>query len=237
VISRLMAQERRPWLEPARKAWRWVAPRAGTWVRSAPGTYVYLFVLLITTWVLQTSSSRVANRLLLERSTNLHQLSRDPVRVLFASGFWVSSGPELVGWIVLFCVVVAPVTLGLGWDDALASFDLGVYDAADLGNLRPGPRVVTESPEGEIAALFPPEAEEFFQAYRAVAHGALALGDPGFRILVVERGAAELSWQGGADEVGGGETWVIPHGAGALTLRGDAQAILCAPPADERASA
>ena len=40
-----------------------------------------------------------------------------------------------------------------------------------------------------------------------------------------------LGWRDGETEVRSGETWVVPHGAGRLTLRGDADAILCAPPA------
>jgi hypothetical protein len=132
AINRVMAQERWPRLEPARKVWRWIAPRAAQYVRSAPGTYAYLFVLLITTWVLQTSSSRIANQLLLERSTNLHHLSRDPVRVLFASAFWVSSGLELFGWIALFSVVVAPVERWLGTARTATVFFLGHVGATLL---------------------------------------------------------------------------------------------------------
>ena len=132
---------------------------------------------------------------------------------------------------VQFGLTEEQATLGLGWDAALACFDLRSYDPAGLGNLRPHPVVVAESRGGEISALFPAEAEEFFQAYRAVAAGSLALGEPGFRVVVVERGAAELVWHGGAVDVSAGETWVVPHDAGGLTLHGDAVAILCAPPA------
>jgi hypothetical protein len=131
-LYRVMALERWPRLDPAREVWRAVAPRVAAYVRSAPGTYAYLFVLLITTWVLQTSSSRIAQQLLLERSTNLHQLSRDPVRVLFASAFFVSSGPELFGWIVLFSVVVAPVERWLGPARTAMVFFLGHVGATLL---------------------------------------------------------------------------------------------------------
>ena len=131
-LSRVMEQERWPRLEPARELWRRFTPRAVSYIRSAPGTYAYLFVLVITTWVLQTSSSRVADQLLLERSTNLHQLSRDPVRVLFASAFWVSSGLELLGWIALFSFVVAPVERWLGTARTAAIFFLGHVGATLL---------------------------------------------------------------------------------------------------------
>jgi hypothetical protein len=44
-----------------------------------------------TTWVLQTSSTLIANQLLLERSTNLQHLANDPMRVLVGNAFWLSS--------------------------------------------------------------------------------------------------------------------------------------------------
>ena len=96
---------------------------------------------------------------------------------------------------------------------------------------------VSESSGGRVLRLFPAAAEPFFQAYRAVAHGALALGEPGFRVVVVVAGRGMLGWRDGEAEVRSGETWVVPHGAGPLTLRGDADAILCAPPADRRMTA
>ena len=122
-------------------------------------------------------------------------------------------------------------TLGLGWDDALACFDLAGYDPSAPGDLRPGAVPVSESSGGRVLRLFPAAAEPFFQAYRAVAHGALALGEPGFRVVVVLVGRVMLGWRDGEAEVRSGETWVVPHGAGPLTLRGEADAILCAPPA------
>jgi Rhomboid-like protein len=83
-------------------------------VRTAPLTAAYLLVLVVTTWVLQTSSQRIANRLLLEQSTNLHHLARDPVRVLVGSAFWLSAGWQLLAWAPLFAVVLAPVERRLG---------------------------------------------------------------------------------------------------------------------------
>ncbi len=82
--------------------------------RSAPVTSVYLFVLLVTTWVLQTSSAQVADRLLLERSTNLARLARDPIRVLVSSAFWLPAAWQLVVWAPLLFLVVAPVERRLG---------------------------------------------------------------------------------------------------------------------------
>ena len=127
-----MASERWPSLDSTRVRWRRFEPRARAYVRSAPGTYVYLFVLLITTWVLQTSSATIARQLLLERSTNLHQLAHDPVRVLFASAFWVSSAWELLAWVALFTLVVAPVEHWIGTARTAAAFFAGHLGATLL---------------------------------------------------------------------------------------------------------
>ncbi len=132
AVGRLMSSERWPRLAPVRSRWRSLQPRAIAYVRTAPGTYTYLFVLLITTWVLQTSSSTIARQLLLERSTNLHQLARDPVRVLFASAFWVSGVWELLAWIGLFTLVVAPVERWIGTARTAAVFFLGHVGATLL---------------------------------------------------------------------------------------------------------
>jgi membrane associated rhomboid family serine protease len=95
------------------------------YIRSAPGTYAYLFVLLITSWILQTSSSRIANALLQERSTNLHHLATDPLRVLFSSAFWVGSFADWVAWVALFSIFVAPVERWVGTGRAALVFFIG----------------------------------------------------------------------------------------------------------------
>lgn len=112
--DRLMVSERWPRLNPLRTWWREWRPRTLGYLRSAPGTYIYLFVLLITSWVLQTSSSRIATALLLERSTNLHQLARDPMRVLVSSAFWVGGLGAWFAWLVLLSLLVAPVERWIG---------------------------------------------------------------------------------------------------------------------------
>ncbi|MGZ4415572.1 MAG: rhomboid-like protein [Gaiellaceae bacterium] len=132
LLDRLMVSDRWPRLDPTRRVWRLWTPRVLAQVRSAPGTYAYLFVLLITTWVLQTSSSTIANQLLLERSTNLSHLGRDPVRVLFSSAFWVSSSLDLLGWVVLFSFFVAQAERWLGTARTAAVFFLGHVGATLL---------------------------------------------------------------------------------------------------------
>lgn len=111
---RVLVSTRGPRLEPLRSRLHWLSEAGRAYVRSAPGTYLYLFVLLVTAWVLQTSSPHVAQRLVLERSTNLHHLATDPVRVLVASAFWVSAAWQVVPWAALFTLVLAPAERWLG---------------------------------------------------------------------------------------------------------------------------
>ena len=114
LLVQLERSPRWPRLDCLRKRWRPWERRIVPYIRSAPFTYVFLFVLLITTWVYQTSRPSIARSLLLERSTNLHQLGQDPMRALVASAFWLSSSWELIVWLVLFSLVLAPVERWIG---------------------------------------------------------------------------------------------------------------------------
>lgn len=125
LLVRLERSPRWPRLDPWRKRWRPWEQRIADYVRSAPFTYVFLFVLLITTWVNQTSRPSIARSLLLERSTNLHELGQDPMRVLVASAFWLSSSWELFVWLVLFSLVLAPVERWIGSARSALVFALG----------------------------------------------------------------------------------------------------------------
>lgn len=62
------------------------------YVRSAPGTYVWLAVLFVTTVALHHMSPEFEQEFLRQRSTNIHELSRHPVRVLVASAMWIDGG-------------------------------------------------------------------------------------------------------------------------------------------------
>ncbi|HEX6702352.1 MAG TPA: hypothetical protein VF101_16615 [Gaiellaceae bacterium] len=67
-----------------------------------------------------------------------------------------------------------------------------------------------------------PWTDEFFRVER---HGAGSL-DPGFSILVVLEGRGRVGGLG----VKRGDTVLLPHGAGAVALEGDLEAIRCRPP-------
>ncbi|OJF84308.1 hypothetical protein NS14008_14410 [Nocardia seriolae] len=82
-------------------------------VRSAPGTYIWLALLLVTTIVMRSLPPDEARVLLGNRSTNLHHLREDPIRVLVSSAFWLPGG----GWpvyLVLYSVFHAPAERWLG---------------------------------------------------------------------------------------------------------------------------
>ncbi|MFJ3663769.1 rhomboid-like protein [Streptomyces sp. NPDC090119] len=62
------------------------------YVRSAPGTYVWLAVLFVTTVALHHMSPEFEKEFLRQRSTNIHELSQNPVRVLITSAMWIDGG-------------------------------------------------------------------------------------------------------------------------------------------------
>ncbi|MFD4791199.1 rhomboid-like protein [Streptomyces sp. NPDC058459] len=67
--------------------------RAGAaYVRSAPGTWVWLAVLFVTTVALHHMSPQFEREFLRQRSTNIHELSQNPVRVLITSAMWIDGG-------------------------------------------------------------------------------------------------------------------------------------------------
>jgi hypothetical protein len=66
-----------------------------SYLRSAPGTYLWLLILLITTGVLRHVSPRTAHWILERRSTNIHYLLQDPLRVLIQSALWIDGGSWL----------------------------------------------------------------------------------------------------------------------------------------------
>ncbi|QCQ91093.1 rhomboid-like protein [Rhodococcus sp. SGAir0479] len=83
------------------------------YVRRAPGTFVWLAVLLATTVVMHHLSPTALNDVLGDRSTNLHHLRQDPVRVLISSAFWLAGGSWL-GYVVLYNLFHVPAERWLG---------------------------------------------------------------------------------------------------------------------------
>ncbi|QDY75310.1 rhomboid-like protein [Streptomyces qinzhouensis] len=110
VFSRLLSTRRARALDSAVRS---CAARAWAYVRSAPGTYIWLAVLLVTTVLVHFMSPDFESDFLRQRSTNIEQLSKDPVRVLVSSALWIDGG----GWLsyaVLYSVFHAPAERWLG---------------------------------------------------------------------------------------------------------------------------
>ncbi|MFD5751259.1 rhomboid-like protein [Streptomyces sp. NPDC127033] len=83
------------------------------WITSAPGTYLWLAALFVTTVALHQMSPDFEEDFLRQRSTNIHELSTDPLRVLIASAFWIDGGTWLP-YAVLYTVFHAPAERWLG---------------------------------------------------------------------------------------------------------------------------
>jgi hypothetical protein len=76
-------------------------PRAAwEYVRRAPGTYVWLAILLVTSVATHFMTPDVLAHFLGNRSTNLHHLAEDPIRVLVSSAFFLAGG----GWVTYFVI-------------------------------------------------------------------------------------------------------------------------------------
>ncbi|MFF5013834.1 rhomboid-like protein [Streptomyces sp. NPDC001165] len=89
------------------------APGVTAYVRSAPGTYVWLLILFVTTVALHHMSPEFEEDFLRQRSTNIHELSQNPVRVLITSAMWIDSGRWLP-YAVLYTVFHAQAERWLG---------------------------------------------------------------------------------------------------------------------------
>ncbi|MEU6593476.1 rhomboid-like protein [Streptomyces sp. NPDC046881] len=86
---------------------------ARAYVRSAPGTYVWLGILFVTTVALHHMPPGFEEHFLRRRSTNIHELSRNPVRVLVASAMWIETG-HWVPYALLYTVFHARAERWLG---------------------------------------------------------------------------------------------------------------------------
>ncbi|MEU2425135.1 rhomboid-like protein [Streptomyces sp. NPDC007851] len=92
---------------------RGLGGRVWAYVRSAPGTYVWLAILFVTTVALHHMSPEFEQQFLRQRSTNLRELSDNPVRVLIASAMWIDGG-HWVPYALLYTVFHAPAERRLG---------------------------------------------------------------------------------------------------------------------------
>ena len=101
------------WLNRLMRIFRDLGDRLWAYVRSAPGTYVWLAVLFVTTVALHHMSPEFEQDFLRQRSTNIHELSNDPLRVLVQSAMWIDGGRWLP-YAVLYTVFHAQAERWLG---------------------------------------------------------------------------------------------------------------------------
>ncbi|MFG2276092.1 class I mannose-6-phosphate isomerase [Streptomyces chartreusis] len=118
--------------------------------------------------------------------------------------------------------------LGLDESLALSALDRAPLSTADLTALIRS-RTARFATEGVISVL-PPQADPFFRVQAVKCDGHLEL-DPGYSILVILDGEAQLTTQTGKLDLARGSTALIPHAAGHLTLEGTVTALRCRPAA------
>jgi hypothetical protein len=82
-------------------------------VSSAPLTYTWLFVLLVTTIIQRHLTKREYHVMVLDHSTNIRHLLKDPLEVLINSLLWID-GKYWTPYLVLFTLFLAPAEHWLG---------------------------------------------------------------------------------------------------------------------------
>ncbi|WP_329196763.1 MULTISPECIES: rhomboid-like protein [unclassified Streptomyces] len=95
-----------PEAEPSRPLW--------SWIRSSPGTHIWLLIIAVTSVIVVVAPDRLEHVLLHRNSSNIHELTRHPVRALVSSAFWIENPASLAQYAVLFEVFHAPVERWLG---------------------------------------------------------------------------------------------------------------------------
>ncbi|GAB3597220.1 class I mannose-6-phosphate isomerase [Microbacterium tumbae] len=116
--------------------------------------------------------------------------------------------------------------MGLNLDEAIDALDRHAWSAEEIASLMTAPRLDDSGREW----LFPEQADPFFRAERIVAGDRREL-EAAFSLLVVLRGEGALEWAGGRQEVRRGDTVLVPHGAGPVSLSGSFEALRALPPA------
>jgi mannose-6-phosphate isomerase len=173
----------------------------------------------------------------------MHELSVRPGTVLFVpagtlhaigSGILLVELQEPTDMSVLlewerFGVTDGSEHLGLGWERILDAAELKPTRAEDLV-VQDGPA----APGNAVTDLLPAHAAPYFRAQWVAAEGDPVNLDRSFSILVVLDGQLQL-WSESAPplDLRGGETALIPHAAGRITLDGHAAVIRCLPPDPE----
>lgn len=105
----------RSWL-PSAQIIAWLGkqrPAVLAYLRSAPAVVTYTAILLVTTSIYSETTPAIGRLLLRDQSTNLRQLSHDPIRALISSAFWTGGG-TMLRVIIPFILVLVPLERWLG---------------------------------------------------------------------------------------------------------------------------
>jgi hypothetical protein len=83
------------------------------YIRRAPATFIWLVILTVTTYLISRINPAFRDHFLRQRSTNLHELGRNPIRVLVSSAMWIDGGGLWI-YYVLYNVFHVPAERMLG---------------------------------------------------------------------------------------------------------------------------
>ena len=112
--------------------------------------------------------------------------------------------------------------LGLGFESALQAVDRHGWSGDEIASL------VVRDGRGE--STLAPASNGFFRAQRLAVTDRLEL-DAGFSVMVVLDGRGRMSASDDDIELAAGDTILVPHAAGDLTVTGQLTLIRCRPPA------
>lgn len=177
------------------------AETALAYVRSAPGTYAWLAILLVNTIIMDQFSPRFRYHFVLHHSTNLRELSHDPIRVLISSALWIDGG-HWWPYLILYSLFHAPVERWLGsarWLAVVVVSHVGatylsqsvVYYNVSHGNAPPSDAFVPDigvsyalaGAEGVLAYLITAPWRYIYAAALIVYYGIPLIGDWDFTDL------------------------------------------------------
>jgi mannose-6-phosphate isomerase len=112
--------------------------------------------------------------------------------------------------------------LGLGFDLALQAIECRSRTRKEISRL--------VRPAGFASSVLPAAADPYFRLERVVLDGVISL-DPGFAVVVMLSGAADLEKEGSRSiQLSAGNTAVAPYGFGPLTFSGRGEVLVCRPP-------
>ena len=112
---------------PSSRAIDWLQnrrPLALAYLRGSPAVVTYTAILIVTSSIYSSTSPAVGRILLRDQSTNLRQLSHNPIRVLISSAFW-TGGATMLHLFVPFVLVLVPLERWLGTPRFLAVWWFG----------------------------------------------------------------------------------------------------------------